>query len=128
MNRLKVAWVAGIISLSIAGAALAHGVNLNATIHARAADGSTTSYTIENLPTDAQINSIEIIATYSTGEPMAGARVQVFAPDDRSMPWTTGTSNTQGRFTFTPDLSKRGRWVVRVQEADHSNIIDIPIR
>lgn len=128
MKRIIYSFLAVFTALLItAEAGLSHGVNLAANIRASAASGETVTYTAENVPAGAQVNSIEIVATYTTGTPMSGARVQVFAPDDRATPWTVGSANAEGRFSFTPDLSKRGRWTVRVEEADHSNFIDIVI-
>ena len=44
--------------------------------------------------------AIEIVAKYDNGEPMGGAQVVVYAPDDPSTPWLTGTCDSEGRFTF----------------------------
>jgi nickel transport protein len=70
---------------------------------------------------------IEIIAKYDTGEPMAGAQVVVYAPDDPTNPWLTGVCDDEGRFSFTPDASKPGIWDVQVRLAGHGGIIHIPI-
>ncbi|MBF2075518.1 MAG: hypothetical protein IGS50_17395 [Synechococcales cyanobacterium C42_A2020_086] len=128
-------WVRLLKSLALASAALltsvtltlAHGVELSATIQAQTGSGRT-SYSVDTLPAGAQVSSVQIQARYSTGEPMSGAQVKVFAPSDRSTPWQTGNCDAQGRFSFTPDPAQRGLWTVRVQAADHSNFINIPIR
>ena len=70
---------------------------------------------------------IEIVAKYDTGEPMAGAQVVVYAPDDPSTPWLTGVCDDEGRFSFTPDASRPGIWDVQVRLAGHGDIIHIPI-
>ena len=70
---------------------------------------------------------IEIVATYDNGEPMAGAQVVVYAPDDPSTPWLTGVCDDEGRFSFTPDTSKPGTWDVQVRLAGHGDIVHIPI-
>ncbi len=70
---------------------------------------------------------IEIIAKYDTGEPMAGAQVVVYAPDDPSTPWLTGVCDDEGRFSFTPDTSKSGMWDVQVRKAGHGDIVHIPV-
>ena len=51
--------------------------------------------------------AIEIVATYDNGEPMAGAQVTVYAPDDPSTPWLTGVCNDEGRFSFIPVFVKK---------------------
>ena len=71
--------------------------------------------------------TIEIVATYDTGEPMAGAQVAVYAPDDLSTPWLIDTCDDEGRFSFTPDTSKPGTWDVQVRQAGHGDIIHIPV-
>ncbi|KUK41295.1 MAG: hypothetical protein XD69_0653 [Clostridia bacterium 62_21] len=71
--------------------------------------------------------AIEITAAYDTGEPMEGAQVTIYAPDDPSTPCFTGVCDENGRFTFTPDLSKPGTWDVQVRHAGHGGIIHIPV-
>jgi len=70
---------------------------------------------------------IEIIAMYDSGEPMGGAQVVVYAPDDPSTPWLTGTCDKEGRFTFSPDSSKPGTWDVQVRQAGHGDMVHISV-
>jgi len=102
-----IAAVIGVLALSLLppAQALAHGVNI-------------------------QYNSdieITIVAKYDSGEPMAGAQVVVYAPDDPSTPWLTGVCDDEGRFSFTPDASKPGTWDVQVRLAGHGGMIHIPV-
>ncbi|MBE9182681.1 carboxypeptidase regulatory-like domain-containing protein [Oculatella sp. LEGE 06141] len=71
--------------------------------------------------------AIAINATYDTGEPMAEAQVIVYAPDDPSTPWMTGTTDEQGRFLFAPDRAQSGNWEVAVRQAGHGEILSIPV-
>lgn len=71
--------------------------------------------------------TIKIVARYDTGEPMAGAQVVVYAPDDPAVPWLTGVCDEEGCFTFTPDASKPGIWVVQVRKAGHGGMVHIPV-
>jgi nickel transport protein len=71
--------------------------------------------------------TIEIAAAYDSGEPMAGAQVTIYAPDDPSTPWLTGVCDDEGRFSFTPDTAKTGTWDVQVRQAGHGDIVHIPI-
>ena len=83
------------------------------------AHGAKIEYTVDMV--------IEIVAKYDSGEPMAGAQVSVYAPDDLSTPWITGVCDDEGRFSFTPDTSKPGTWDVQVRQAGHGDIVHIPI-
>jgi len=71
--------------------------------------------------------AIEIVAKYDNGEPMDGAQVVVYAPDDASTPWLTGSCDDEGRFTFMPDSSKPGTWDVQVRKAGHGDIVHISV-
>ncbi|MBE0431174.1 MAG: carboxypeptidase regulatory-like domain-containing protein [Dehalococcoidia bacterium] len=70
---------------------------------------------------------VEITAAYDSGEPMAGAQVSVYAPDDPSTPWLTGVCDDEGRFSFAPDVSRPGTWTVRVRQAGHGDIVYISV-
>jgi len=70
---------------------------------------------------------IEIVATYDTGTPMAGAQVAVYTPDNPTTPWLTGACDEEGRFNFTPDTTQPGIWDVQVRLAGHGGIIHIPV-
>ena len=72
-------------------------------------------------------NSIELIAKYDSGEPMAEAQVTVYAPDNPSSVWLTGTCDEDGRFIFTPDASVPGTWDIQVRQAGHGDMIHIEI-
>jgi nickel transport protein len=88
---------------------------------------STTAYA-HGVKIDYTVNmTIDIVARYDTGEPMGGAQVVVYAPDDPSNPWLTGVCDDEGRFSFTPDTSKPGTWSIQVRKAGHGDIIHIPI-
>lgn len=71
--------------------------------------------------------TVEIIAAYDSGEPMAGAQVTVYAPDDPSTPWLTAVCDDEGRFSFTPDTNKPGTWDIQVRQAGHGDIVHIPL-
>ncbi|NQT71189.1 MAG: carboxypeptidase regulatory-like domain-containing protein [Chloroflexi bacterium] len=71
--------------------------------------------------------NIEIVAKYDSGEPMAKAQVSIYAPDNPSTPWLTGTCDEEGRFSFTPDTSIPGTWDIQVRQAGHGDMIHITI-
>jgi len=83
------------------------------------AHGAEIQYTVDT--------TIAIIASYDSGEPMSGAQVVIYAPDDPANPWLTGVCDDEGRFSFSPDASKPGMWDVQVRQAGHGDIVHIPI-
>jgi len=74
-----------------------------------------------------QTQAVEITATFDSGEPMANAQVVVYAPDEPSQPWLTGTTDEQGRFLFSPDRDEAGTWEVTVRQAGHGDVVTIPV-
>jgi nickel transport protein len=94
-----------VLSLLLPAPALAHGVNIQ--------------YSSDT--------EITILARYDSGEPMAGAQVAVYAPDDPSTPWLTGICDDEGYFSFTPDVSIPGTWDVQVRLAGHGGMLHIPV-
>jgi nickel transport protein len=71
--------------------------------------------------------SVELQATYDTGEPMTAGQVTVYAPDDPATPWLTGVCDEDGRFVFAPDPDKPGTWDVQVRQAGHGDMVHIEI-
>jgi nickel transport protein len=69
--------------------------------------------------------SVEITATYESGDPMDEAQVSVYAPDDLETPWQTGLTDDQGRFQFVPDQA--GQWDVKVRKAGHGSLVTVPV-
>lgn len=70
---------------------------------------------------------IEIIAVYDGGQPMAGAQVAVFAPNEPAEPVLTGVCDDDGRFFFVPDPEIPGVWEVRVRDAGHGGMLRIDV-
>lgn len=71
--------------------------------------------------------AIVINAVYDTGEPMGKAQISVYAPDNSSQPWLTGTTDEQGRFLFQPDSTKSGNWEVKVRHLGHGGVVQVPV-
>jgi nickel transport protein len=103
--KVLFALTALLLPLGVMATAFAHGANIE--------------YTVSM--------AVEIVATYDTGAPMAEGQVTVYAPDDPSTPWLTGTCDEEGRFLFTPDPAIPGTWDVQVRQAGHGDIIHIPV-
>ncbi|MGD1864685.1 MAG: carboxypeptidase regulatory-like domain-containing protein [Phormidesmis sp.] len=89
--------------------AMAHQVQTNYFINNRADDG------------------LELRTTFSNGEPLKGAKVTVYAPDQPLRARVTGITDSQGRFTFDPDESISGDWEVNIKRAGHQDILTVPV-
>ena len=75
-------------------------------------------------------DELEMQAIYSTGEPLSGVEVQVFAPGNTSEPWMTGTTDAEGRFSFLPDGAQQGEWQVDINmeaEDGHGDSLTVPV-
>lgn len=70
---------------------------------------------------------IIVRAKYDTGQPMAGAQITVYAPDNPTRPWLTGLCDEDGRFGFVPDPALAGTWSIQARLAGHGTMIHIPM-
>lgn len=127
VRYFRVGILAFVIALVLTLAASAHEVGMRADIEVRAAGGGSITYSQQSLPTNAQISSITITVIYSTGEPMANGRIQIYAPGTSDTPWRVGRLDTEGQYRFSPNLSRRGRWTIRVHSEGHSSFINLMI-
>lgn len=64
---------------------------------------------------------------FSDGEALEGATVEIYAPGDAETPWTTLTTDANGKFSFLPDPQQPGEWTVKIGEGGHSDIWSIPV-
>lgn len=71
--------------------------------------------------------SIELKTTFSNGQPLKGAKVSVYAPDQPFRVRATGVTDNQGRFTFAPDAAIDGEWEVNIQREGHQDILTVPV-
>lgn len=70
-------------------------------------------------------HTFSVEATYSSGQPMAEAQVAVYSPDNLNEPWTTGQTDQQGNFEFSPDSA--GNWEVVIRQAGHGTTVNVPV-
>ncbi|MDF1615100.1 carboxypeptidase-like regulatory domain-containing protein [Desulfurivibrio dismutans] len=70
---------------------------------------------------------IVIEARYDTGQPMAEAQIIVYAPDNPTEAWHTGTSDQHGRFSFVPDPELTGTWTVQARQGGHGAMAHIEL-
>ncbi|MDW7651942.1 MAG: carboxypeptidase regulatory-like domain-containing protein [Bacillota bacterium] len=70
---------------------------------------------------------VELLCTYDDGKILAGARIDVFAPNEPSIPYLQGETGQNGEFVFTPDTARPGEWVVRARLDGHGGMTRITI-
>jgi nickel transport protein len=73
------------------------------------------------------VPTFEIQARYDSGEPMRFARVTVFAPTNPTLPWQEGETDGEGRFWLQPDPELKGLWQVRIRQAGHGGVVNVPV-
>lgn len=71
--------------------------------------------------------SLEIQASFTTGEALNGAEVVVYAPNDPTHPWLKGVTDPEGNFAFEPDRALPGEWVVKIGAGDHGDELAVPV-
>jgi nickel transport protein len=72
-------------------------------------------------------NQLELQSTFSTGAPLKGAKVTVYAPNNPHRPWLQGVTDAQGRFAFLPDTAIEGNWEVTIRQQGHGDILTVPV-
>lgn len=70
--------------------------------------------------------AISLQAKYDSGLPIQQAQVIVYAPNQPNKPWIEGMTNQEGKFIFIPDSKLSGNWQIKVAQAGHGNVINIP--
>jgi len=72
-------------------------------------------------------DSVELQTTFGNGQPLKGAKVTVYAPDQPLRARITGQTDNQGRFTFLPGEAIDGDWEVNIERAGHQDILTVPV-
>ncbi|MEO0541237.1 MAG: hypothetical protein AAFZ80_10280, partial [Cyanobacteria bacterium P01_A01_bin.105] len=72
-------------------------------------------------------NQLQLQTTFSNGEPLKGAKVSVYAPNNPTQPWMQGATDADGRFAFEPDRSLVGDWEVTIMQRGHGDILTVPV-
>lgn len=70
-------------------------------------------------------SSIEVIATFEDGTPLKQAQIKVYKPNQPESVAFSGTTDDQGVFQFTPDIS--GNWDIFVRQAGHGSDLSLPV-
>ena len=108
--------------------AFAHQVQTNYFLNAwpEAQSPTAQSPTVQN-GVARQGESLELQSTFSNGQPLKGAKVSVYAPNQPFHPHSTGMTDSQGRFSFNPDKAIAGEWEVKIKRDGHSDILYVPV-
>ncbi len=74
-----------------------------------------------------QVGATRIYAEFDSGEPMVGAQVRVYSPDNPQDPWLEGVVDPQGNFFFLPDPGIPGTWEVMIRQAGHGRVVTVAV-
>ncbi|MEM9213605.1 MAG: carboxypeptidase-like regulatory domain-containing protein [Cyanobacteria bacterium P01_F01_bin.150] len=74
------------------------------------------------------IPSFQVQVTYESGEPMANAQINVYAPTDPQNVWLQTLTNENGYFLFTPDPNIPGTWDIQARLAGHGELLRINVQ
>ncbi len=74
-----------------------------------------------------QAEATRIYAEFDSGEPMSGAQVRVYSPDNPQDPWLEGVVDPQGNFFFLPDPGIPGTWEVMIRQAGHGGVVTVAV-
>lgn len=88
-----------------------------------------TNYILQNTPFAEQgvDQTLELQTTFSNGQPLKGAKVKIYSPEQSLRPVETGVTDSQGRYSFNPDESVTGEWEVQIQRQGHGDILYVPV-
>ena len=99
--------------LTVAGKASAHMVETN--------------YVLEQFADAESQQVLNMQSTFSNGDPLKGAKVNVYSPNNPVTPWTQGVTDGDGRFSFSPDEALPGEWEVIIRQQGHGDILTVPV-
>ena len=74
------------------------------------------------------IPSFRIHVRYESGEPMANAQVNVYAPTDPQNVWLQTVTDKNGYFLFTPDPGLTGTWDIQARLAGHGDMLQLEVQ
>lgn len=80
-----------------------------------------------NYSLDLLTKELQLTTTYSTGEALELADVQVFAPNQPDRPWLTAKTDKEGKFVFQPDRQLQGEWTILINQEGHADILKVPV-
>ena len=67
-----------------------------------------TNYYLDQFANSQSQPVLNMQSTFSNGAPLKGAKVNVYSPNNPVTPWTQGVTDSEGRFSFSPNQSLPG--------------------
>ncbi len=86
-----------------------------------------TNYVLDQLSNTQSQQVLNMQSTFSNGTPLKGAKVNVYSPNNPVTPWTQGVTDSEGRFSFSPDQALTGDWEVKIEQQGHEDILTVPV-
>lgn len=115
LSRDKILMLVTVLGLAtIPTEAMAHQVQTNYILNSQSEDRVSS-------------DSLELRTTFSNGQPLKGAKVKVYAPDQPYRVHAVGKTDSRGRFTFAPDQSISGDWEINIKQEGHEDILTVPV-
>lgn len=99
--------------LTVAGKASAHMIETN--------------YFLDQFSNEQSQQVLKMQSTYSNGQPLKGAKVNIYSPNNPVTPWAQGLTDSEGRFSFSPDQTLPGDWEVVIRQQGHGDILTVPV-
>ena len=99
--------------LTLAGEASAHMIETN--------------YFLDKFSNEQSQQVLKMQSTYSNGQPLKGAKVNIYSPNNPVTPWAQGITDSEGRFSFSPDQTLPGDWEVVIRQQGHGDILTVPV-
>lgn len=121
LMRNALLMMASVSLAAIPAQALAHQVQTNYILNGQ------TSSPVSSETGSRVGNSLSLRTSFSNGQPLKGATVLVYSPDQPDRVWAKGVTDDQGRYTFVPDSSISGEWKVDIQREGHEDILKVPV-
>ncbi|ESA32403.1 family protein -dependent receptor [Leptolyngbya sp. Heron Island J] len=86
-----------------------------------------TNYFLDRFSNEQSQQVLKMQSTYSNGQPLKGAKVNIYSPNNPVTPWAQGITDSEGRFSFSPDQTKPGDWEVVIRQQGHGDILTVPV-
>ena len=86
-----------------------------------------TNYVLEQFAEAESEQVLKMQSTFSNGDPLKGAKVNVYSPNNPVTPWAQGITDDEGRFSFSPDQALAGDWEVIIRQQGHGDILTVPV-
>ena len=86
-----------------------------------------TNYYLDQLTNEQSQPVLKMQSTFSNGDPLKGAKVNIYSPNNPVTPWAQGVTDGEGRFSFSPDNTLPGNLEVTIRQQGHGDILSVPV-